>query len=161
MGGMNASLMLRLKELEQKDSRLKKVYADAQLRGEVVQEASQKSGEAVFACRDGQKSFKSRQAFSVSLCRSRYIPKLPYGNTRIAALLLGLTQSQRNWGFGLCFLYLRNVKSPGWNHKRVYRIYQELELNLRIEPRSGLSATVGTTICSNSHERNLVYGFYA
>jgi len=33
----------------------------------------------------------------------------------------------------VCFLYLRNVKGFGWNHKRVYRIYRELELNLRIK----------------------------
>lgn len=32
-------------------------------------------------------------------------------------------------------LYLRNVKGYPWNHKRVYRIYRELELNLRIKPR--------------------------
>ena len=37
--------------------------------------------------------------------------------------------------FGLCFLHLRNVKGFGWNHKRVYRIYRELELNMRIKPR--------------------------
>ena len=35
----------------------------------------------------------------------------------------------------MCFMYLRNVKGFGWNHKRVYRIYRELELNLRIKPR--------------------------
>jgi putative transposase len=35
----------------------------------------------------------------------------------------------------LCFLYLRNVKGYKWNHKRVYRIYKELELNLRIKPK--------------------------
>jgi putative transposase len=46
-----------------------------------------------------------------------------------------LTNNQRNWGFGLCFLYLRNVKGFKWNHKRVYRIDRELELNLRIKPR--------------------------
>jgi putative transposase len=46
-----------------------------------------------------------------------------------------LAQNQRNWGFGLCFLYLRNVKGYGWNHKRVYRIYRELELNMRIKPK--------------------------
>ena len=44
----------------------------------------------------------------------------------------------RNWGFGLCFLYLRNVQGYGWNHKRVYRIYCELELNLRIKPKKRL-----------------------
>lgn len=52
--------------------------------------------------------------------------------------MLRLTDNYRNWGFGLCFLYLRNVKGFGWNHKRVYRIYLELELNLRIKPRKRL-----------------------
>jgi len=46
-----------------------------------------------------------------------------------------LKTGQKRWGFGLCFCYLRNVKHFGWNHKRVYRIYRELELNLRIKPR--------------------------
>ena len=38
-GGMDASLMARMKELERENVRLKKMYADAQLRAEVVQEA--------------------------------------------------------------------------------------------------------------------------
>ncbi|PPB82821.1 hypothetical protein B0O95_11394 [Mycetohabitans endofungorum] len=53
-------------------------------------------------------------------------------------MTLRLTDNHRTWGFGLCFLYLRNVKGYGWNHKRVYRIYRELELNLRIKPRRRL-----------------------
>ncbi len=56
----------------------------------------------------------------------------------IADGLLRLTQNQRNWGFGLCFLYLRNVKGFAWNHKRVYRIDLELELNMRIKPKKRL-----------------------
>ncbi len=46
-----------------------------------------------------------------------------------------LTTAHRDWGFGLCFLHLRNVKGFGWNHRRVCRIYRELELNLRIKPK--------------------------
>ncbi len=34
------------------------------------------------------------------------------------------------------FMYLRNVKGFSWNHKRVYRIYRELELNFRIKPKT-------------------------
>lgn len=59
-------------------------------------------------------------------------------NTAIADWLVRLTQEQCNWGFGLCFLYLRNVQNFRWNHKRVYRIYRELELNLRIKPKKRL-----------------------
>ena len=65
----------------------------------------------------------------------RYIPKLSSENELIADWLLGLTEAHKQWGFGLCFLNLRNVKGFCWNHKRVYRIYRMLELNLRIEPR--------------------------
>jgi putative transposase len=38
-GGMDASMMSRLKELEQENSRLKRMYADVQLKYEAVQEA--------------------------------------------------------------------------------------------------------------------------
>ena len=65
----------------------------------------------------------------------RYEARLSVENQQIADWLLRLTTTHKRWGFGLCFLYLRNVKGYGWNHKRVYRIYRELELNLRIKPR--------------------------
>ena len=38
-GGMDASMMSRLKELEQENSSLKRMYADVQLKYEAVQEA--------------------------------------------------------------------------------------------------------------------------
>ena len=68
----------------------------------------------------------------------RYQATLSNENEEVADWLLRLTQTHKRWGFGLCFLYLRNVKGYGWNHKRVYRIYRELELNLRIKPRRRL-----------------------
>ena len=39
------------------------------------------------------------------------------------------------------FLYLRNVQHYPWSHKRVYRIYRELALNLRIKPKKRLVRT--------------------
>ena len=38
-GGMDASLMARMKELEDENRRLKKMYAEERLKAEVVQEA--------------------------------------------------------------------------------------------------------------------------
>ena len=77
--------------------------------------------------------------FLISETCYRYKPILSAENTRIADWLIRLTNNQRNWGFGLCFLFLRNVKGFRWNHKRVYRIYRELELNLRIKPKKRLT----------------------
>ena len=75
------------------------------------------------------------EAFGLSQSGYRYRSTLNAENDLIGDLLVRLTDNQRNWGFGLCFLYLRNVKGFRWNHKRIYRIYRELELNLRIKPK--------------------------
>lgn len=44
----------------------------------------------------------------------RYEPKLCGENAEIADWLNRLTHNQQNWGFGLCFLFLRNVKGFRW-----------------------------------------------
>ena len=77
-------------------------------------------------------------AFRISETCYRYEAKLQTENDEIADWLIRVTDNNRNWGFGLRFLYLRNIKNFGWNHKRVYRIYRALELNLRIKPRKRL-----------------------
>ena len=41
-GGMDASLMARLKELEDENRRLKKMYAEEKLKAEIVKEALEK-----------------------------------------------------------------------------------------------------------------------
>lgn len=76
--------------------------------------------------------------FSVSESCYRYQPQLNEENHVIADWLTRITDCQRNWGFGLCFLYLRNVKGFRFNHKRVYRIYCEMSLNMRIKPKKRL-----------------------
>jgi len=78
------------------------------------------------------------KVFSISQTCYRYQPKLSEENEKIANWLEVLTKRNKAWGFMLCFLYLRNVKDFKWNHKRVYRIYCELELNLRIKPKKRL-----------------------
>ena len=143
LGGMDASLMARLKELEEENRRLKKMYAEERVKAEIVQEALAKKmvrpsrlrEMAKAAVADKDVSIKLACAvFGVSEACYRYQPKLSTENAEIADHLVRLTHNQRNWGFGLCFLNLRNVKGHPWNHRRVYRIYREVGLNLRIKP---------------------------
>ena len=95
-------------------------------RKEVAKDAVQNKGCSVkLAC----------LAVGVSENCFRYSRILTDENAEIEDWLIRLTTWKKRWGFGLCFDYLRNVKEFRWNHKRVYRIYCELELNLRIKPK--------------------------
>ena len=56
------------------------------------------------------------RTFEISETCYRYSPVLSDENEGIADWLERLTANKRSWGFGLCFLYLRNVQGYGWNH---------------------------------------------
>ena len=86
------------------------------------------------------------QLYQISQTCYRYEAQRNIENEQIANWLIRLTDNNRSWGFGLCYLFLRNVKGYRWNHKRVYRIYKELELNLRIKPRKRLIREVPETL---------------
>ena len=58
-------------------------------------------------------------AFNISETCYRYQAKLSNENEEIAQWLVNLTEKETDWGFGLCFDYLRNVQLCDWNHKRV------------------------------------------
>ena len=75
------------------------------------------------------------EIFGISKTAFHYQAKTASENKLIETWLLKLTQTHKRWGFSLCFNYLRNIQKFAWNHKRVLRIYRELELNLRIKPK--------------------------
>jgi putative transposase len=54
------------------------------------------------------------RTFQISEICYRYSPVLSDGNEGIADWLEWLTKNKRTWGFGSCFLYLRNVQGYGW-----------------------------------------------
>ena len=123
------------------------MYAEVRLRADVVQEAlakkvvrpSHRREMAHRAVEQFAMSIRSAcGGFSISETCYRYQPELDAESAKIADTVTQLTDNQRNWGFGLCFLCSRNVRGHSWNHKRVYRIYRELELNLCIKPRKRL-----------------------
>jgi putative transposase len=87
------------------------------------------------------------RTFGISEGCYRREGKLSDENAVIRDWLMRLTQEHKTWGFKLCFLYLRNVAGFLWNHKRVLRIYRELELNLRIKPRRRLVRATPEALC--------------
>lgn len=52
----------------------------------------------------------------------------------VVEVLTRLAEAKPRWGFGLMFDWIR-MNGHDWNHKRVYRIYKDLSLNLRIKPK--------------------------
>ncbi len=101
------------------------------------------------------------RAFGVSETCYRYKPLLGVENELIADPLVGLTAAHKTWSFGFCFLHLRNVKGHPWNHKRIYRIYCALELNLRIKPRKRRTAgRAGRSGRAREAECDLVDGLH-
>lgn len=101
------------------------------------------------------------EVFSISASTYYYKPKLSDENVMIANYLLRLTQTHKRWGFKLCYLYLRNVKGYKFNHKRVYRIYHELALNLRIKPKSRIKRNKPEALlCAKQNKSNLVNGLH-
>ncbi len=140
-------MMARMKELEAENAWLKKMYIEEKLKAEILNEAISRTWDGPtgsiwvpyidkLAC----------TIFSVSETCYRYEANHNGESELIANWLIRLTDNNPSWGFGLYYLYLRNVKHFKWNHKRIYRITtkgspfrdSELELNLRIKPRKRL-----------------------
>jgi len=60
-------------------------------------------------------------------------------DSQIAQELLQLADCYPRWGYRKMIDYLRN-QGYGWNHKRIYRVYCDLALNLKRKPKKRLPA---------------------
>lgn len=61
----------------------------------------------------------------------------PRDDQAIVLALKTVAEAHPRWGFGKLYQYLRN-QGHGWNHKRVYRVYCAMKLNLRTTRRQRL-----------------------
>ena len=139
-------MISELKAMAEENRRLKRMYAEMSMQNDLLKRPRKKAAgpslrkemavKAVASC--GVSIALACRTVSISESCYHYERKLSDGNAQIADWLEKLTDNRRAWGFGLCFLYLRNLKGFGWSHKRVYRICCELDLNLRIKPKKPL-----------------------
>ena len=71
---------------------------------------------------------------SISKRAYYYRPKKKSGDEEISVYLKALAETHKRWGSDKMKLKAQVDKKP-WNHKRIYRIYCELGLNIRVKPR--------------------------
>jgi putative transposase len=64
-------------------------------------------------------------------CAYCYQPKLP-DDSVIMSVRSAITDKHLRWGFPKCFNRIRKLGYK-WNYKRIYRIYCQLKLNLRVK----------------------------
>lgn len=74
---------------------------------------------------------------SLSKTHYYYQPKKSAQDEDIILFLQDLATQHKRWGFSKMMQKIR-LEDKRWNHKRVYRIYKELGLNLRVKPRKRL-----------------------
>ncbi len=75
----------------------------------------------------------------------RYQPKKKQDNKVIEDLLKMFSAQHPTYGFQKLFNLIR-LKNYSFNHKRVYRIYCDLRLNLKIKPKKRLAPRTKTTL---------------
>ncbi|MCD6056441.1 MAG: family transposase [Gammaproteobacteria bacterium] len=79
-------------------------------------------------------TIRSCDLFSIRKTAYYYESKKDVKDAEISAYLLRLADEHNRWGFDKMILKVKADEKP-WNHKRVYRLYCENGLNLRIKAR--------------------------
>lgn len=90
-----------------------------------------------------------RACAAVKLSRGAYYHRVEEssGDEEVVEVLNGLVDAHPGWGFWKCYDWMREKKYP-WNHKRVWRVYCAMRLNLkrrakkRVPPREPQSMEV-------------------
>ncbi|MDN2620905.1 IS3 family transposase [Klebsiella quasipneumoniae] len=137
-GGMEASDIKKMKDLEDENRRLKQMFADLSLECRALKDVIEKKALKPAIKRElvsyltAQFAMSLRQACRIlSLSRTvfRYQPDTQRDEPVIMALTVAAEHYPR-YGFKKLFQVLRR-QGKSWNHKRVHRIYCLLKLNFR------------------------------
>jgi len=147
-GGMDTEELRKLKALQAENARLKKLLADKSLdrSGDPVRYSQRclrvtkkalspttpQTLQMVRTVVEQQQASLRRVCRVVGQRRATVYakPKRVSADQLIGEQLMALSVKYLNWGFALMFGWLR-LAGHQWNHKRVYRVYKSMKLNLR------------------------------
>ncbi|MEL6626942.1 MAG: IS3 family transposase [Bacteroidota bacterium] len=152
-GGMDASMIKRLKELEEENRKLKQMYADLSLENHAMKDLIEKkplspdqkrSSVDYLRSEHGLSLRKSCKILKLSSSVYYYQPKERDDGALIESLS-ALSDNHPKYGFKKLFHMLRN-QGFEWNHKRVYRVYCQLGLNQRRKRKRRIPDRVKQTL---------------
>ncbi|MFZ9387272.1 MAG: IS3 family transposase [Chitinophagaceae bacterium] len=140
-GGMEVSDVRKMKELEEENSKLKRIVANLTLENDAIKTVLEKKLRRPDDKREAvellvQEKLSVRRACKiVSLPRSvMNYQKVPRDDSSLIEALHHLVEKHPTIGFWKCYYRLRR-KGYGCNHKRLYRVYTLLRLNVRRKAR--------------------------
>ncbi|WP_370609737.1 IS3 family transposase [Citrobacter portucalensis] len=137
-GGMEASDIKKIKDLEDENRRLKQMFADLSLENRALKDVIEKKPLKPAFKRELVTHLIMTSGLSIrQACRSLNLSRTVYhyrpDTTRdepVIVALQAMAERYPRYGFPKLFQVLRRQGYP-WNHKRIHRIYCLLKLNFR------------------------------
>ncbi|NAW85467.1 IS3 family transposase [Photobacterium halotolerans] len=153
-GGLDASELKRIKELEAENAKLKKMFADVSLENQAMKELFGKKGLVASSRRDCACMLVAAGLSVTRACRLALLGRASYyrspkdwriADSDVIDALNAVLEKSPNAGFWKCFRRMRR-KGKGFNHKRVYRVYCRMGLNLKRRQKRVLPARIATPL---------------
>ena len=125
-GGLEVSQLKKLKELEEENAKLKKMYANLALDNEILREVIEKNS------------------------RAEWYYESTKDDSEVEAVIRQKAEVT-NEGFWKIFRLIRKDGHP-WNHKKVHRVYEAIHFNKRKPLRKRLPARVKNPLVTPEQE---------
>ena len=144
--GMEASDVKRMKELEEENARLKRMYAELSMDNYILKDVITKKG----WCKQRELTEEIVKEYQTSVsraCKMMRLPKSQYyyhsrkDDKEVIKELQQLAEQHPSYGFRKLFAYVRRA-GHSWNHKKVYRVYRLLKLNKKRKGKRRLPTRV-------------------
>ncbi|WP_097010305.1 IS3 family transposase [Pseudodesulfovibrio profundus] len=152
-GGMEASDIQRMKDLETENRKLKQMFADLSLENMALKDVIEKKPlrpvqrkEFVMHMVNAFELSLRKACAAMGISRSYYAYKPhPRDDSDVIAALTELAEKKPTWGFSKLFNVLRQQDKP-WNHKKVWRVYCLLKMNLKRKAKKRLPQASRTAV---------------